>query len=275
MSPSTSASDRVGRLTTWVGSTMYENQHGKTLVNPRGNPSYKLPGITSCLSGSENLCKQSASEGFNSLENRQHLSCNIHKPEERHTLNSVVQFSLGNLGVVSSTPTNNPSRAPTGQSKLGSRLRIQNDERSVRLDDKSKGVPANLSVPRSTPNRPVCVSFDKTITSLLQLETGPESRSGKCLYSELGPSKGICQSPMVPDLLVSEPNNTTRSKSTASDTTQSCSSHHGTPKPTAVTTHCFQNGLVGPSRGIEIPLLDLMWSISWQSFMQKDINTGP
>ena len=38
---------------------------------------------------------------------------------------------------------------------------------------------------------------------------------------------------------------------------QSCSSHHGAPKPTAVTTHCFQNGLVGVSRGIEIPLLDL------------------
>ena len=138
MLPSTSASDRVRRLTTWVGSTMYENQHGRTLVNPRGNPSYQLPGITSSLSGSGNLCKQSAPEGFNSPENRQHLSSNIHKPEGRHTLNSVVQFSLGNLGLVSSTPTNNSSRAPTGQSKLGSRLRIQNDERSVRLDDNPK-----------------------------------------------------------------------------------------------------------------------------------------
>ena len=39
---------------------------------------------------------------------------------------------------MSSAPTNNSSRAPTGQSELGSRLRIQNDERSVRLDDKPK-----------------------------------------------------------------------------------------------------------------------------------------
>ena len=129
MSPSTSASDRVRRLKTWMGSAMYENQHRRTLVNPRGNPSYQLSGITSSLSGSENLYKQSASEGFNSLENRQHLNSNIHKPEGRHTLHSVVQFSLGNLGVVPSTPTNNSSRAPTGQSKLGSKLRILNDEK--------------------------------------------------------------------------------------------------------------------------------------------------
>ena len=38
---------------------------------------------------------------------------------------------------------------------------------------------------------------------------------------------------------------------------QSYSSHHGEAKRTVVTTHYFQNGLVGVSEGIEIPLLDL------------------
>ena len=38
---------------------------------------------------------------------------------------------------------------------------------------------------------------------------------------------------------------------------QSYSSHHGEAKRTVVTTHYFQNGLVGVSKGIKIPLLDL------------------
>ena len=37
----------------------------------------------------------------------------MHKPEGRHTLNSVVQFSLGDLGLVSSVTTNNSRRDPT------------------------------------------------------------------------------------------------------------------------------------------------------------------
>ena len=37
---------------------------------------------------------------------------------------------------------------------------------------------------------------------------------------------------------------------------QSYSSHHGKAKPTN-TTHYFQNRLVGVSKGIEIPLLNL------------------
>ena len=38
---------------------------------------------------------------------------------------------------------------------------------------------------------------------------------------------------------------------------QTCYSPHGETKPTVVTTHTFQSGLIGVSKGIEIPLLDL------------------
>jgi len=38
---------------------------------------------------------------------------------------------------------------------------------------------------------------------------------------------------------------------------QTCCSPHGETKPTVATTHSFQNGLAGVSKGIEIPLLDL------------------
>ena len=37
---------------------------------------------------------------------------------------------------------------------------------------------------------------------------------------------------------------------------QTCCSPHGETKPTVVTTHSLQSGLVGVSKGIEIPLLD-------------------
>ena len=217
MSPSTSSCDRVGCLTTWVGSTMHEGQHGRTLVGGRINPSHQLPGVTGGLSSSQNLRKHS--KGPDSPENGQYFSSDIHKSEGRYSLNPTVQSSFGSLGMVPPEAINNPSRTSTRKPQFGCGLGVQNDEGSVRLDDKSKNFPATSTVSRTITNRSFCISPDKTATPLLQLEAGSRSRSDRCLYPELGPSKGVRKPSVVSDFSVSEPDKTTTGQSTVSDTT--------------------------------------------------------
>jgi len=209
-------SNRIGCLTTGMGSTIHGCQHRRALVSGRSNPSYQLSRVTGGLSGPQNLCKQP--EGPDSSESGQHLSSNVHKSERRHTLNTIIQPSLGNVGVVSPETTNYSSRTSSRPPQLGCRLRVQNDEGSMRLDDTTKSVSANTTVPRPTTNRPVSISPNEAVNLLLQLETGPESRGYRCLYSELGTGKGVCQSPMVSDTLVPQSNKTIKCQSIASDT---------------------------------------------------------
>ena len=56
--------------------------------------------------------------------------------------------------------------------------RVQNDEGSVRSNDKSKNFPAS-SVSRTITNRSFCISPDKTATPLRQLEAGSSCRSAE------------------------------------------------------------------------------------------------
>ena len=114
---------------------MHEGQHGRTLVGGRINPSHQLPGVTGGLSSSQNLRKHS--EGPDSPENGQYFSSDIHKSEGRYSLNSTVQSSFGSLGMVPPEAINNPSRTSTRKPQFACGLRVQNDEGSVRLADKS------------------------------------------------------------------------------------------------------------------------------------------
>ena len=54
---------------------------------------------------------------------------------------------------------------------------------------------------------------------LLQLEARPGCRGNRCLHTELGRDKGLCQPPMVLDLSLSEPNKEARSQTSNGGTT--------------------------------------------------------
>ena len=45
----------------------------------------------------------------------------------------------------------------------------------------------------------ICISPDKTASSLLQLEARPRSRDNRCIYAELGNLSVVCRFPMVSD----------------------------------------------------------------------------
>ena len=98
-------------------------------------------------------------------------------------------------------------------------LVVDSESRTMRLHEKSINFPANSTVSRTFTNRSFCISPDKTATTLLQLEARSRSRSDRCLYPELGPSKGVCKPSVVSDFSVSEPDKTTTGQSTVSDTT--------------------------------------------------------
>ena len=80
-------------------------------------------------------------------------------------------------------------------------------------------IPTNSAISGSSPNRFICVTANQTATPLLQLEARPGSRSNRFLHTNLDSSKGLCQSPMVPDFLLSESDKETTSQSSSGDTT--------------------------------------------------------
>jgi len=156
MPPTSSTCNKIRCLGPGVGSTMWGHQHKRELVSRRGSPTRQLPGTHDCFSGPQNLCHQSV--GHDPYENRQHISSKLYQPEGRHSLNSTVQLSPGNMGMVSPETNITAGRASTRHSEYNSRHRIQIHIISV---------PTNTAINGSNTNRPICLTANQTATSLL------------------------------------------------------------------------------------------------------------
>ena len=213
----TSVGDRIRCLTSGVGSTVHGCQYRRQLVNSGSTKAYQLSGVAGCFPCSQNFCEYP--KGCNPCEAGQHLSSNIYKSEGRYSFSTIIQSGTGNLGMVSTETDNHPSRTLTRSPQRCSGLRIQGDEGPVRLDDQPCGFSANTTIIRPPSNRPICLSTDTTVTPLLQLEAGSGSRGNRCLYSELGSGKGLCQPPLVPHFSVPKSDKMSTSQSTVSNTT--------------------------------------------------------
>ena len=94
---------------------MQGQQHGGLLISSRDNILHQLLGVTGSLSGPHDLCKPT--QGCSIAENGQHLCSHICQPEGWHSLNTTVQPSPGNLGMVPAKTDNTAGRAPARASQ--------------------------------------------------------------------------------------------------------------------------------------------------------------
>ena len=133
--------------------------------------------------------------------------------------NITVQSSPADLGVVHPERDNFTSGTPAWQSQHSSRPGILDCQGQMRLDDQSKGVPSNTTVAGATGDRPFCISTNQTATQVLQLEARPQGRGNRCFSTELGSSEGVCQSSMVLNTPLFEPDKTTASQSIVDNST--------------------------------------------------------
>ena len=147
------------------------------------------------------------------------ISSDIHQPKRGHTLNTTVQSSPSDLAVVHPERNYVKSGTSAGQSQHNCRYGIPDGQGQMRLDDQSKSVPTNTTVTGTTGDRSVCFSPNQTTAQVLQLETRPRSRGNRCFSTELGSSKRVCQPPMVPNTMVSDPDKTTAGRSFVNNTT--------------------------------------------------------
>ena len=207
----------IGCIPEGMGSTMYGNQHRGSLVTYRSAVPHQLPRVISCLPSPQDLCKQP--ERFNLAEDGQCIRSDVHQPKGWHTFNTIVQSSTGDLGVVYPERDNATGRTSAWQSQHSGRHRIPGDQGPMRLDDQPKSVPTITTIAGTTGDRLVRISTDQATTPILQLEARSRSRGNRCLPTGLDTSAGVCQSPMVLNTTMSEPDKTTTGKSVADNAT--------------------------------------------------------
>ena len=200
--------NRVGCLQHRMGSPTRQAPDGWEVV-PSGNISpHQLPRTSSCLSSATVLC-QAQQWDYRSNEIGQCHSSDLHKQTGRNALPTIMSTSIDNLGLVYTEGCLSGGGTPTREGQYNSRSRIAINERSLRLDVKSSGLPEDTTGDGTTTDRSICVPTDKATTEILQLETRPRSSCDGCIQSGLGPDEGLCQSTMVPDRPLSEPSKET------------------------------------------------------------------
>ena len=155
-------------------------------------------------------------QGYSTAENGQHLCSHICQPEGWHSLNTTVQSSPGNLGMVLAKDRYYcRQKAPARPTQCSGGFGVQITIGLVRLDAQPSSVSTNSPLITPTTHRSLCLLSDKIVTPLLQLETRSRSNSSGCLYTKLGAGKGLCQSTMVPDTTMFNPDKETAGQSGA------------------------------------------------------------
>ena len=126
--------------------------------------------------------------------------------------------SNNNLDLVCRAKHYSPSRASSRPTELSGRPGVQNSEGSLRLEAEAICVPSNSGSDGPSESGLICITSDKSTSSLLQLETRPRSRGNRCLHAELGSLLGVCQLTVVPDTSLPCQSEKTSSKDSTSNT---------------------------------------------------------
>ena len=109
-----------------------------------------------------------------------------------NTISSPVSASQGDVDVVHEEGHIPSSRPHSGERKHCSGHRVTSTQGSVGLEAESRFVQADPTEIWPSGNRPVCLQDINTAPQILQLETGPRSRSHRCLQTILE-GKQLCQ----------------------------------------------------------------------------------
>ena len=211
ISPSAQDTDydnRVGCLQHGMGSPTRQTTDRWEVVSSRNRSPHQLSRTASCLSSPTVLCKRQQRD-YRADEVGQCHGSDIHQQTGGNSLSTIVPTGIDNLGVVFTEECLSGSRIPTWEGQHNSRSGIAINKRSLRMDVKSPGLPEDSTADGATANRSICIPTDKATTELLQLETGPRSNCDRRIQPKLGPDERFCQSTMVPDSPLPEPDKET------------------------------------------------------------------
>ena len=190
----------------------------------------------------------------NTIEAGQCDSHDVYQQNGWDTLSTVVSTSPFPLAMVPREGDILSGCAPTRPRECSSRPRVQSNEGSVRLDARSHSIQTNSGSDGPLQGGFVCIPSDQTTVLVLQLEAGSGGRRGGCIQPGLVSSKGLCQSTMVPDLLMSS----SGEEATSQGSVNHPSMEHSTIVPSST----------GAVRGLSPPATE-----SGESF-EVSINTG-
>ena len=157
---------------------------------------HQLPGTPSHRVGNE-IIPQGSQRCDCSVAAGQLDSCSIHQQLEGHSIPSPHHHGQITLAVGPGQRHNALSTTHPRSAEHYSRPGIQSGEEQVRLDALSSSVQESLPDSGASGGRPVRLTADSPIATILQLETRPTGGSSRCISTGLGPVEGVCQSSVV------------------------------------------------------------------------------
>ena len=180
--------------------------------------SYQLPRTPSSLP-----CDQSIREGLerqsSTAPSGQYNGGLTYQSQGRYNLSPAVQTSHHNVDLVHFSEHHIDSGTPPWSPQRDSRPGISGGQGSLRLDAQPSCVSENSGEHGSAGGGSVCLSPDKAITTLLQLEGGPGGSSHRCIHAGLVSPERLCEPTLVPDQPLSLQGESRGSASSVSNTT--------------------------------------------------------
>ena len=196
--------NRVRCLQHGLGSSAGRNADWGSLVNERGLKPYQLPRAAGSVSSSTMLCKTEAQHDY-PLKDGQYHRGDVHKQDGGHPIRGTLPTSPDHMELESASEYISDSRIPPRGGEHSGRRRVQEYEGPLWLDVELPHLQADTGADGAIGDRSVRISSDKTVTKILQLETGPGGRKYGCIQPGLVEGEGLCKPPMVLDSSLPQP----------------------------------------------------------------------
>jgi hypothetical protein len=125
------------------------------------------------------------------LTNGQHDHSKLYKSDGGNEIASAVAISTGDMDTRFVLPNQITSGIPSGNRELRSGQTLQTEDRTRKLEVKSKDIPDNREGLGTTFHRSDGGSSQQTDSEILQLETGPRSRRDGLLPTEVAEKRSL------------------------------------------------------------------------------------
>ena len=181
-----------------LGSSLQWYQNRGPMEPLGAGNAHKLPRVTGSNSSSKDL-SEGSDRAVSTVTAGQSNSCSLHQQHGRYSVPPTDRSSQSPLDVGLIQQHSSDCRVHSRSSESCSRYRVQVHDGHDRLEASSQVAPRDqpeVGIPRG---EPVCISPVHTTTSLLQLETRPNSRGDRCVHPAMGEVQRLCKPPMVPD----------------------------------------------------------------------------
>ena len=187
--------NRVRCLQHRLGSNLPGDRHRGTLVSPGKEVAHQLPRTPGSNPSIKNICKRQEIT-VSATEAGQHIGSSLYKQPGRDHLETTGYPDPRPMDVVPGEEHTHPGSTPAGGAELHSRQGVQGHEGSVRLEVDPPDLQVNRETVCTTGSGPICIPFDQSVPTLLQLAARSLRGGNRCLPTGLVEGEGFCQPPV-------------------------------------------------------------------------------